>query len=252
MLSAVPRREDRREIDEYHLSSLILLFWIVYLVNEDTFSSHCFLEFSNIHITYPSLSHFKCFDLFSFRWGFRQVEICLPGTMQFLHVNFVRGDKGRCLMLRSLVKKATPHRNQQQQLALQQQQILLHHANASNNNLMNQLRMGMMPPGMGIGHFGMGFGAPFGMAEAGMMFQQHSMLTQQGQIQQYQNAQMQFQHLMNQGMRLEQQQQQQNQEQQQQQQQQQQCLLQNTVLIGSKDITTSNDDGQTSNDKINL
>lgn len=118
--------------------------------------------------------------------------------MQFLHVNFVRGDKGRCLMLRSLVKKATAHHNQQQ-MAHQQQQLLLHHANASNNNLMNQLRMGMMPPGMGIGHFGMGFGAPFGMAEAGMMFQQHLMLTQQGQIQQYQNAQMQFQHLMNQG-----------------------------------------------------
>lgn len=39
------------------------------------------------------------------RWGFRQVEKSVPGIMIFMHTNFVRGDKQRCLKMRSIVKK---------------------------------------------------------------------------------------------------------------------------------------------------
>ena len=46
------------------------------------------------------------------RWGFRQVEKTVPGIVIFMHANFVRGDKQRCVMMRSVVKKsASPHRS---------------------------------------------------------------------------------------------------------------------------------------------
>ena len=44
------------------------------------------------------------------RWGFRQVDKSLPGgstaaSLTFMHPNFIRGDKQRCLLMRSIVKK---------------------------------------------------------------------------------------------------------------------------------------------------
>lgn len=45
-----------------------------------------------------------------YRWGFRQVEKELHGIMIFMHPNFVRGDKQRCLKMRSIVKKAQAQR----------------------------------------------------------------------------------------------------------------------------------------------
>eukprot|EP00580_Thalassiosira_gravida_P001443 CAMPEP_0201598712 /NCGR_PEP_ID=MMETSP0492-20130828/432_1 /ASSEMBLY_ACC=CAM_ASM_000837 /TAXON_ID=420259 /ORGANISM="Thalassiosira gravida, Strain GMp14c1" /LENGTH=361 /DNA_ID=CAMNT_0048061165 /DNA_START=66 /DNA_END=1151 /DNA_ORIENTATION=- len=40
-----------------------------------------------------------------YRWGFRQVEKELHGIMIFMHPYFFRGDKRRCLNMRSIVKK---------------------------------------------------------------------------------------------------------------------------------------------------
>mmetsp|Transcript_18495 Transcript_18495/g.38882 ORF Transcript_18495/g.38882 Transcript_18495/m.38882 type:complete len:375 (-) Transcript_18495:124-1248(-) len=40
-----------------------------------------------------------------YRWGFRQVEKDRQGIMVFMHINFIRGDKQRCLKMRSIVKK---------------------------------------------------------------------------------------------------------------------------------------------------
>jgi len=40
-----------------------------------------------------------------YRWGFRQVEKELHGIMIFMHPYFFRGDKRRCLKMRSIVKK---------------------------------------------------------------------------------------------------------------------------------------------------
>jgi len=51
-----------------------------------------------------------------YRWGFRQVEKdTRSGTMIFVHANFVRGDKRRCLLMRSIVKKPTTNTVTQQQ-----------------------------------------------------------------------------------------------------------------------------------------
>ena len=40
-----------------------------------------------------------------YRWGFRQVEKSSLSGMKFLHPHFIRGDKRRCLLLRSTVNK---------------------------------------------------------------------------------------------------------------------------------------------------
>ena len=45
------------------------------------------------------------------RWGFRQVEKTVPGIVIFMHANFVRGDKQRCVMMRSVVKKSVTQRS---------------------------------------------------------------------------------------------------------------------------------------------
>jgi len=42
---------------------------------------------------------------FEYRWGFRRVEKYKSGTMVFTHVNFVRDEKKRCLIMRSVAKK---------------------------------------------------------------------------------------------------------------------------------------------------
>lgn len=42
-----------------------------------------------------------------YRWGFRQIEKNAPGVMIFTNECFVRGDKKRCHMMRSIVKKPT-------------------------------------------------------------------------------------------------------------------------------------------------
>ena len=59
------------------------------------------------------------------RWGFRQVEkSSLTSTsMAFMHPNFIRGDKQRCLLMRSIVKKpvsATRTSSMPRQSSLQQ------------------------------------------------------------------------------------------------------------------------------------
>lgn len=43
-----------------------------------------------------------------YRWGFRQVEKNLHGGMIFMHVHFIRGERKRCLMMRSTVKVKKP------------------------------------------------------------------------------------------------------------------------------------------------
>lgn len=40
-----------------------------------------------------------------YRWGFHQVEKSQTRAMVFMHAHFARGDKKRCLMMRSIVKK---------------------------------------------------------------------------------------------------------------------------------------------------
>lgn len=50
-------------------------------------------------------SHFLLPSFPTYRWGFRQVKKELHGIMIFMHPNFVRGDKQRCLKMRSIVKK---------------------------------------------------------------------------------------------------------------------------------------------------
>eukprot|EP00581_Thalassiosira_minuscula_P014220 CAMPEP_0183725270 /NCGR_PEP_ID=MMETSP0737-20130205/19947_1 /TAXON_ID=385413 /ORGANISM="Thalassiosira miniscula, Strain CCMP1093" /LENGTH=468 /DNA_ID=CAMNT_0025956183 /DNA_START=204 /DNA_END=1610 /DNA_ORIENTATION=+ len=40
-----------------------------------------------------------------YRWGFRQLEKDARGILIFTHSNFIRGDKQRCLKMRSVVKK---------------------------------------------------------------------------------------------------------------------------------------------------
>eukprot|EP00584_Thalassiosira_punctigera_P005023 CAMPEP_0172534668 /NCGR_PEP_ID=MMETSP1067-20121228/6946_1 /TAXON_ID=265564 ORGANISM="Thalassiosira punctigera, Strain Tpunct2005C2" /NCGR_SAMPLE_ID=MMETSP1067 /ASSEMBLY_ACC=CAM_ASM_000444 /LENGTH=390 /DNA_ID=CAMNT_0013319483 /DNA_START=262 /DNA_END=1434 /DNA_ORIENTATION=+ len=52
-----------------------------------------------------------------YRWGFRQVEKSSPGIMTFTHPNFHRGDKQRCMKMRSIVKKQTAHPVQPLRLA---------------------------------------------------------------------------------------------------------------------------------------
>ena len=59
------------------------------------------------------------------RWGFRQVEksSLTSASMTFMHPNFIRGDKQRCLLMRSIVKKpvsATSISSMRRQSSLQQ------------------------------------------------------------------------------------------------------------------------------------
>jgi len=89
--------------------------------------------------------------------------------MKFVNANFIRGDKQRCLMMRSIVKKALLPVQQQPQAPSQQQQQVLPGGGILPSfvqNTMGQFGMGMpgmgMPgmgmPGMGMGQFGMGMG----------------------------------------------------------------------------------------------
>lgn len=47
-----------------------------------------------------------------YRWGFRQLEKDSRGILIFSHSNFVRGDKKRCLKMRSVVKKPSAREQQ--------------------------------------------------------------------------------------------------------------------------------------------
>jgi len=47
-----------------------------------------------------------------YRWGFRQLEKDSRGILIFSHSNFVRGDKKRCLKMRSIVKKPSAREQQ--------------------------------------------------------------------------------------------------------------------------------------------
>jgi len=90
-----------------------------------------------------------------YRWGFRQVEKDTPGIMIFMHTNFIRGDKQRCLRMRSIVKK----QNSQQQA----------YSNFTNNRQLPMLQgMGSnMPYGMNpnmMGNQNM-MGSPMGMQD---------------------------------------------------------------------------------------
>ena len=53
------------------------------------------------------------------RWGFRQVEKNVPGITIFMHANFVRGDKNRCLLMRSIVKNSANASSAQSSAPLQ-------------------------------------------------------------------------------------------------------------------------------------
>ena len=79
--------------------------------------------------------------------------------MKFVNANFIRGDKQRCLMMRSIVKKALlPVQQQPHTLSQQQQQVLPGGGMFPSfvQNTMGQFGLGM--PGMGMGQFGMGMG----------------------------------------------------------------------------------------------
>ncbi|KAL7477685.1 hypothetical protein ACHAW6_003480 [Cyclotella cf. meneghiniana] len=54
-----------------------------------------------------------------YRWGFRQVEKNVPGITIFMHANFVRGDKNRCLLMRSIVKNSANASSAQSSAPLQ-------------------------------------------------------------------------------------------------------------------------------------
>ena len=63
------------------------------------------------------------------RWGFRQGVASPRGTsMTFMHPNFIRGDKQRCLLMRSIVKRPpvgsvfSLRQSSQNKMALLQQQ----------------------------------------------------------------------------------------------------------------------------------
>jgi hypothetical protein len=70
--------------------------------------------------------------------------------MKFVNANFIWGDKQRCLMMRSIVKKALPMQQQPAALPGSGMSPLFFH------NTMGQFGMGM--PGMGMGQLGMGVG----------------------------------------------------------------------------------------------
>jgi hypothetical protein len=89
--------------------------------------------------------------------------------MKFVNANFIRGDKQRCLMMRSIVKKAMLPVQQQPQAPSQHQQQVLRGGGMLPpfvQNTMGQFGLGMpdmgMPgmgmPVMGLGQFGMGMG----------------------------------------------------------------------------------------------
>ena len=84
--------------------------------------------------------------------------------MKFVNANFIRGDKQRCLMMRSIVKKAMlPVQQQPHTLSQQQQQVLPGGGMLPSfvQNTMGQFGLGMPGmgmPGMGMGQFGMGMG----------------------------------------------------------------------------------------------
>eukprot|EP00804_Cyclotella_cryptica_P028200 CCRYP_011046-RA/>CCRYP_011046-RA protein AED:0.00 eAED:0.00 QI:393/1/1/1/1/1/2/147/403 len=54
-----------------------------------------------------------------YRWGFRQVEKNVPGVTIFMHTNFIRGDKNRCLLMRSIVKNSANASSAQSSAPLQ-------------------------------------------------------------------------------------------------------------------------------------
>ena len=77
--------------------------------------------------------------------------------MKFVNANFIRGDKQRCLLMRSIVKKALPV--QQQPQASQHQQQVLPGGGMLPPFVQNTMgRFGMGMPVMGMGQYGMGMG----------------------------------------------------------------------------------------------
>lgn len=67
-------------------------------------------------------SHFVFFSFHIHRWGFRQIEKNVSGIMIFTHQKFHRGDKQRCLMMRSIVRKSDTASNMVQQGGMANQQ----------------------------------------------------------------------------------------------------------------------------------
>lgn len=108
------------------------------------------------------------------RWGFRQVEKTTP-SMVFMHTHFVRGDKKRCLMMRSIVKKPSTRQQQQgmQASAMMQQygmgmggmnSMVMGGMGGMNGMGMGMNGMGMSMNGSSMGYMGMGMnGSNMGM-----------------------------------------------------------------------------------------
>jgi hypothetical protein len=62
-------------------------------------------EFLSHHVSWSRQAHVPIFAHIC-RWGFRQVDKNVTGVMVFMHPSFSRGDKRRCLMMRSVVNKS--------------------------------------------------------------------------------------------------------------------------------------------------